>query len=105
MTDHIKALAADLKAKLAVALAAELKLLDAQDRAGLSAPKQIWTGADIKAMRTEWYEEWLAMTRASTRRSRSPFARQTAATNATADDIIRAGKIRRGENIVDLKRK
>jgi hypothetical protein len=61
MTDNIKALAADLKAKLAVAVAAEAKLMEAQKRAGVSAPKQILGWADVKAMRSEWYDEWLAM--------------------------------------------
>jgi len=102
MTDHIKALAADFKAKLAVAVAAEKRLIEAQDRADLPAPKQIFTGADIKMMRREWHDEWMAML---------PVVVKSAIANATgnqpaamtSEGILRAGRLRRGENVVDLK--
>jgi hypothetical protein len=114
MADDLRALAADFNTKLAAAVAAEKRLVDAQQSAGVSAPKQIFTAGELKEMRTDWYDEWVSMlpkfvTAAiadASGQSSSPFApRRAAATNATADQIIRAGAKRRGENVVDLNRR
>lgn len=120
MTTNIKVLAADLRTKLAAAVAADKKLIEAQSRAGLSAPQQIFTAADVKLMRADWYAEWRGMlpavfregfASATGQRTTSPFAKSAQlkqgadASTTTAEDIIRAGQIRRNENVVDLKRK
>jgi len=115
MMANIKQLEANLNSSIRAALAAQQRLSDARKAAGLRDRLAIFTAADVKEMRVEWFNDWTVAFKAIQNHNRklqsvgelatADVSRDyTAATAATANAIVRAGQKRRGEdNTADIK--
>src|SRR5262245_51481952 len=64
MTANLKLMERHLENTVRAALAAQDRLRKARRAAGISHRRTIYTAAEVKSMRLEWYEQWRGMLRA-----------------------------------------